>query len=113
ALEWALAAQSRENDTFSFVQTCIALEAILGDEKQESVKSRLTERCSYLLGKSREHRKAVAVKFDTVYKTRSKLVHGRKQWLSEEDYDAFRKAKELLREVVLAGLENLKPKRQE
>jgi hypothetical protein len=109
ALEWAAAAQSRENDTFSLVQTCIALEAILGDEKQDSVGRRLADRCSYLLGKSREERRALTDKFDRIYSARSKLVHGRKRQLSKEDYETFPMAQEILRDVVLAELKNLKP----
>ena len=87
AIEWAFDSLTNDNETVAFIQACIGLEAILGDEEEEpqkSLQNKLADRCAYLLGKNFSERKKIKEKFIKLYKTRSELIHGRKAELDEE-----------------------------
>lgn len=66
-----------ENQTLSFLQVCIALEALLGDEGYNgSLTETLADRCSYLISNEIKGRKTIKKNFKELYNVRSKLVHG-------------------------------------
>jgi hypothetical protein len=78
AVEWAFDSSLEQNETISFMQTCIGIEAILGEETgRESLTETLADRCAYLLAKTIGARKIMRNEFRKLYKLRSKIVHGR------------------------------------
>ncbi|MDP3799743.1 MAG: HEPN domain-containing protein [Polaromonas sp.] len=88
AIEWAFDAYVNENPTMSFLQTCIALEAVYGDDNDgENVTKTLADRCAYLIGTNIKGRKTIRDNFRSLYSIRSKIVHGSAASLaSEEEY---------------------------
>lgn len=86
AIEWAFDANTNDNQTVSFVQACIGLEAILGDDVgDEPLTTTLADRCEYLLGRSLKSRKQIREHFRELYRIRSKVVHGKAVRLSDKD----------------------------
>lgn len=86
AVEWFYDSLTTNNQTISFLQTCIGLEAIFGDEvESEGLTKMLANRCAYLLGQSIQNRREIRSRFSKLYEVRSKLVHGRKLRLSDEE----------------------------
>jgi hypothetical protein len=77
ASEWCFNSNATESETLSFLQVCIGLEALLGDETDnEGLTKTLADRCAYLIGSSIRARALIRAKFSDLYKTRSKIVHG-------------------------------------
>lgn len=77
AIEWSFDSRTNENETLSFLQTCIGLESLLGDsESNGSLTETLADRCSYLIADDIKSRKMIKEHFKDLYKVRSKLVHG-------------------------------------
>lgn len=90
AAEWAFESTSTHNQTVSFIQLCIALEALLGEEApSEGLSRMLSDRCAYMLGETFSQRKIIRSKFNDLYTHRSKLVHGRKTRLDEESSESL------------------------
>jgi hypothetical protein len=86
ALEWAFDAAADDEAAASFIKTCIALEAALGEDAEEgSITERLSDRCAFLLNKIPIDRKRTRETMKQIYRLRSKLVHGVKTSLSPED----------------------------
>jgi hypothetical protein len=78
AVEWRFDSKEDDNQPLCFIQACIGLEALLGDDDQEEpLTARLADRCAYLLGKSHRDREGIRQHFKEMHKVRSKLVHGR------------------------------------
>lgn len=85
AIEWAIDSKAEENRTLSFIQNCIGLECIIGEDMGEMpVTNTLADRCSYLIGTDPKSRKTIREKFKKLYKIRSKLVHGNVAKLSDD-----------------------------
>lgn len=106
ALEWAFDSKINENQTIAFLQACIGLEAILGDdEKDEPLVSRLADRCAYLLGRGFEDRKSIRRQFKSIYDSRSKLIHGRKARLDRHELGDLYVAQQLLGDVIAKEVE--------
>lgn len=102
AIEWAFDSLTNDNDTFAFIQVCIGLESILGDkDSQENITKTLADRCAYLLGNSISKRKDIREKFRGLYDVRSKLVHGRKASLDDEQRGLLKFAKNTLDQIIL------------
>ena len=77
AINWCLISYVVENNTLSFLQVCIGLEALLGDTKDNSALTEtLADRCAYLIGNSIKARNTIKRNFKELYRLRSKLVHG-------------------------------------
>ena len=77
ASEWAFDAYLNENLTLSFLQTCIALEALFGDDNDgDNVTKTLADRCAYLVGNDIKGRRTIRENFRALYSVRSKIVHG-------------------------------------
>lgn len=72
AIEWGMNSRIVENKTLSFIQICIALESILGDDLEEGqgLTATLADRCAYLLTKGPNNRKIVRRKFRELYRLR-------------------------------------------
>lgn len=107
ALQWAFDAELSDNETISFIQICIGLESILGDERNtETLTATLSDRCAYLLGKGVKSRQEIAKMFRDMYKARSKLVHGRKVKLSKDEEAFLNWGKRILERVVTKEIYN-------
>lgn len=101
AIEWAFDSLTNDNDTVSFIYTCIGLEAILGDDySRENTTKILADRCAYLLGNNLSTRKQLREKFEELYNIRSDLVHGRKASLDDEQSKFLGSAQEVLNSVI-------------
>jgi hypothetical protein len=108
AIEWAFDAKTNENQTVSFIQTCIALEAILGeDTKKGQLSATLADRCAYLISPRIADRRKIRDYFEKIYDVRSKLVHGRRIRLSHDDRDSLHKAQSLLNSVINKEISNI------
>lgn len=86
AIEWAFDASANDNDTIAFLQVCIGLEALFGDSiSNESLAASLADRCAYFISTNISGRKNIRENFRDLYVRRSKLVHGRRNRISDED----------------------------
>ena len=109
ALVWALDSLSSKNQTVSFIQLCISLEALLGDEHgAESLSKTLADRCAYLLGKTPMERREIREKFSDLYRLRSKLVHGRKRQIDSESREALFWGNKIISRLIKKEVSNLK-----
>jgi hypothetical protein len=101
ALEWAFDARIDEDETTAFVKTCIGLEAALAEQSEEiGITAQLADRCSFLLASTHENRAALRERVRTIYKLRSKFVHGAQTALTREEAELARTARELLVMVI-------------
>jgi hypothetical protein len=102
ALEWSFDSREKDNQTLSFIQACIGLEALLGDakDKDEPLTGTLADRCAYLLGQSHRDRAGIRERFKEMYRVRSKLVHGRSPKLDIYDLEQLSFAQTTLEEIA-------------
>ena len=109
AIEWAIDAKTEENTTLSFIQNCIGLECILGEDMGDlPVTTTLADRCSYLIGTDPKGRKTIREKFKKLYKIRSKLVHGNVAKLSEDANEYHRWGQIILDFAIAKEIKNYK-----
>lgn len=108
ALEWGFDSRQNDNETLALIQSCIGLEALLGDDDQkEPLTIRLADRCAYLLGKGHKDRSGIRKKFLEIYDVRSKLVHGRTPRLSMSDAAHLHSAQTMLIDAIWHEKNNL------
>ncbi|MGZ5858711.1 MAG: hypothetical protein ACXWJK_15880 [Burkholderiaceae bacterium] len=108
AIEWAYEAASTENDTIAFIQVCIGIEAILGDETtSESITSKLADRCAYLLGNDISGRRTIRGRFLDLYRCRSKLAHGRAIRLKNDERVHLNWGKDVLNYLIKKEMKHL------
>lgn len=107
AAEWSFDSKASSNQTVSFIQLCIALEAILGDDKlKEGLTKTLADRCAYSLGPTAKSRKEIRGIFENLYDQRSKIVHGRKTKIDEDAIGSLGAGEWLLLGVLRKELRN-------
>lgn len=75
AIEWGFMGKTNHDLNAGFIQTCIGLEAVIGDSEHVT-SERLYDRASYMLGKSQKERKEIYDNFKNIYALRSSVVHG-------------------------------------
>jgi len=110
AMEWYFDADITQNQTVSFIQRCIGLEAMLGvkgDDQIRSITDRLSDRYSYLLGDTASERSVLKGQFKKVYGKRSDLVHARRSILSLADEILDTESKSMLNKVVIKEVNGL------
>lgn len=108
AIDWFMQSEVTDDLTMSFLQICMGLESIFGDDDYEyGLTNVLADRCSYLIGKSIAERKEIKVQFKEIYKLRSKIVHGVKGYLSSQEMDIKRKATMYLSKSILKEISNI------
>lgn len=101
---WLFDSRVESNETVAFLNACIGLEAILGDDNKDSITERLADRCAYLLARTSVTRAKMRDDVRGLYNLRSKIVHGRRRRLSSRgDLDS---AKGLLQKVIQAEIFN-------
>jgi hypothetical protein len=81
AIEWAFAAEAADEPSSVFVESFIALEALLGDNDKESraagdIANRLADRNAYLIGMTATERTSARKLFKDLYDIRGSVVHG-------------------------------------
>ena len=109
AIEWAFDSLTNDNDTVAFIQACIGLEAILGDNNtMENLTNTLADRCAYLLGDSISARKRIRKDFKKLYGIRSKVVHGRKAYLDNDQRYFLNYAQIILKQVIWKEISYIK-----
>lgn len=85
AIEWCFDSKVNENETLSFLQICIGLESLLGDDESSGgLTETLADRCAYLISSDIKGRRTIKDNFKDLYKVRSKLVHGVKNTLEHD-----------------------------
>lgn len=108
AIEWAFDSAIEDNETVSFLQMCIGLEAILGEETgRESLTETLADRCAYLLATDIEGRKKIRYNFRELYRLRSKLVHGRAMRINDSEKGFLEWGKRVLNCVIIKEMKDL------
>lgn len=104
AMEWYVDADQTSNETIAYIQRCIGLETLLGDqENKDRVTDKLADRYSYLLGNTISERKSLKNDFLDVYGKRSGIVHGRDYRL-KLPFNERNKPKEMLKNCILREL---------
>lgn len=102
ALEWYFDADTAENSTVAFLQRCIGLEAILGDDENSRTSpltDRLADRYAYLMGRTPSERSELRGQFREVYGHRSDVIHSRKA-AGSVDFRTDAAAKAMLANVI-------------
>jgi len=109
AIEWYIDSYTTENTTISFLQICIALEAIFGDDNgREGITKTLADRCAYLIGTSIQDRKKIRERFEKLYSVRSKLVHGSVASLTHDERQNLEWGREIAIQSIQKEIMNLK-----
>lgn len=110
AAEWAFESGANPDRTNSFIQLCVALEAILGEDSKPEVglTEQLSDRCAFYIGSDMQSRQRIRDNFRDLYKHRSKLVHGKKAKLSGDDYASYDWGKKILDYIFMKELRNIK-----
>lgn len=108
AAELAFDALATGDGTMRFINRCIAIEAILGEGKddEQGLTAMLSDRCAYLLGKGFSARNDLRKSFKKMYNLRSKVIHGRKK-LEEKDRETIAFQEEILDEIIRKEIKNI------
>ena len=118
AVEWAFESTINENETFAYIQMCIALDSILGlrlrdkgkknkpeeSEEPRSLTETIADRGAYLLSENIKGRKNIHGKLKDILRLRGKLVHGKSMRLKDEERNFLRLGKSYLGRVILKEL---------
>lgn len=108
AIDWLVQADMTDDETMSFIQICMGLESIFGDDDYEgSLTTILADRCAYLIGKNIKDRGEIKTLFRDIYKVRSKIVHGVRNHLSEKEEHLQYLARAFLSKSILKEIDNL------
>lgn len=108
AIDWCIQSEINTDKTMSFLQTCMGLEALLGDNNNDAgLTLTLTDRCAYLIGRGMVERAEIKKEFKAIYQLRSKLVHGRMNKISTQDRELCRKAIRYLKRAISKELSYL------
>lgn len=101
SLEWAFDADVDEDETTSFVKTCIGLEAALAEQSEEiGITAQLADRCAFLLHSTAIERGHTRKLIREIYALRSKIVHGNINGLSHADFELAGKASDILSQIL-------------
>lgn len=101
ASEWLCNAYTSENENMKLLQTCIGLESIYGEDSgSEGLTQSLSDRCAYSIGTSHADRARIKENFKSLYKIRSKIVHGVTHQLSAEELEYLAIGEQLLRKSL-------------
>lgn len=109
AIEWSFNSNVTEDVTMSFLQTCIALEAVFGEDysEHENLTSKLADRCSYLIGENIKQRADIRTYFRELYQIRSRLVHGDSIRLGTDEQHYLDWARNVLKKSLTRELRHL------
>ena len=109
AIEWCFDSYASNNTTLSFLQTCIGLEALFGeDSSSESLTKMLADRCSYLISNDIKGRKQIKENFIKLYGIRSKLVHGVETSINSDQKGFLDWGRNVLEVSIIREIKHLK-----
>ncbi len=107
AIEWAFDSLINVNETFSFIKTCIGIEAIMSfdlsddnNKKSDYTTNDIKQRVSFMLGKNNKQRIDLAKKIHKIFQKRNILVHGKELKLENEDSNLLLDAQNLLETII-------------
>lgn len=105
---WCLDSYTVENQTLAFLQVCIGIEALLGDDNYNgALTEKLADRCAFLIANNIKGRKTIREDFIELYNVRSKLVHGNAIELNAEQKKHLHWGKTILEYAILKEVKNL------
>lgn len=108
AIDWLVQSEITDDETMAFIQICMGLESIFGDDDYEGgLTTILSDRCAYLIGNKIKERKFIKDTFKKIYQVRSKIVHGVRNHLSEDESYFRYLAYSYLERSILKEIENL------
>lgn len=91
--QWLFDGYCSGNNLLAFVQTMVAMEILLGEDKRATdligLGNLLGNRCAFLIATSREERREVLENFQDAYEIRSRIVHEGKNRLSAGERSAL------------------------
>jgi hypothetical protein len=107
-MEWYIDSVISDASTVKFVQICIGLESLLGDERDDApLTMTLADRCAYLLAKNMKHRSNIRERFKKMYAVRSKIIHGSARNLRDNEKKHYLFARDMLREAIMTELTHI------
>jgi hypothetical protein len=101
--QWLFDSYVGRSELLGFVQTMVAFEILLGDDKENpdiSLSQLLRNRCAFLVGSSHADREAILSGFSDIYKVRSKIVHAGKDRLTNDEREMFYRLRGLCARVI-------------
>ncbi len=102
ALEWQFNSNLFSDHNISFINVCIALEAVLGDDKiPEKITEQLADRCALIIADSILERAKIKERFKKLYSVRSQIIHGRKRELAPEERKYLDMGRYFLNKIIL------------
>lgn len=104
---WYYKAKVNARPLDSILQATIAIEVMLGDRKASEgigLTNLLASRCSYLLGRSSQHREKIASDFKRIYELRSEVVHEGRHVLKISDRETVNIALDLCAAIITREL---------
>ncbi|MGM7446891.1 hypothetical protein ACP7H9_00075 [Idiomarina sp. ST20R2A10] len=108
AIEWYIDAVMSEAETVKFIQFCIGLESLLGDELSDVPLSKtLADRCSYLVSNTIHNRAVIRKQFMEMYKVRSKVIHGTSRNMTDKEREHLEFARRMLSACIAKEIEYL------
>ncbi|HHQ8347813.1 TPA: hypothetical protein ACSUN1_003104 [Salmonella enterica subsp. diarizonae] len=109
AIDWLIQSEINEDETMAFIQICMGLESIFGDNDSEGgLTNTLADRCAYLIGRNIAERKEIKDEFKKMYKVRSKIIHGVKSYLTQNEDHIKDRAFHYLNQSILREMRNLR-----
>ncbi|HCF5159348.1 HEPN domain-containing protein [Pseudomonas aeruginosa] len=102
ASEWLCNSYIAEDVPMKLLQACIGLESIYGEDSQgeNGLTESLSDRCAYSIGTSHKSRKEIKDQFKSLYKLRSKIVHGVNHALKDDDLNYIETGRNLLKASI-------------
>ncbi|EJA4367446.1 TPA: hypothetical protein J4P77_004721, partial [Escherichia coli] len=108
AIDWLVQSEITDDETMSFIQICMGLESIFGDDDYEGgLTNILSDRCAYLIGNKIKERRFIKDTFKKIYQVRSKIVHGVRNHLSDDELYFRHLAYSYLERSILKEIQNL------
>jgi hypothetical protein len=109
AIKWCFDSYITENETLSFLQICIGLEALLGDDEYKGALTELlADRYAYLVSDDIKGRKTIKDNFKKLYDVRSRLVHGNALELDSDQRSFLHWGQKILEYSIMKEIKHLR-----
>jgi hypothetical protein len=108
--QWLFDSSSGQNEFLSFIQAAVVMEILLGEKTATDLVGLgelLSNRCAYLIGKSRSDRDQILKDFRDIYAVRSQIVHSGKNRLDADEGKLFYKLRWLCQRVIFEEIQLL------
>ncbi|TRW48349.1 hypothetical protein FM042_09215 [Aliidiomarina halalkaliphila] len=108
AIEWYIDSVVSDTETVKFIQLCVGLESLLGDDLGDVPLSKtLADRCAYLVSDTIRQRSVIRDKFKVMYKARSKVIHGTSRNMTDKERENLVFARTMLSTCIAKEIEHL------